>query len=559
MADAGRPLRRARRRPAPLVVGGRAARARAHEARAPPPSVPREVRPAARRGAPRALRSPGRPRPRPVRRIGDHARAVPRVRIRRGRRRRRRVQLPADAREDRRVRPRPARDRSPRRLGSNADDRVRRATGYVREWFAPDAAAELLHFRSIVDDYEHADVLRVVLARAARSARLTTHFDLDFPRAPQREPYWCHKHRRTCTPVQEAGKFLSRYLLDTLERLKAFQRVRTRGRTARGRPRRLDRGRPRGVVRRDRHVAAVPGLIDYHEQHRYAYEILGLDDRRERELGRRGPGRAGARSRTTSTASPRCSRAARRSSSTARPCSSSSTTAETSIPRSSRGAASGSSTGSSGTSTAGRAGARASTSSRFWSVYEKRKRSVGSDRDRPTPGVAWPRRHEKGVYDMRKLLRRPSPAMIVACLALLVALGGTSVAAVSQLARNSVGHAAAQGQRRDEPEDPEQRGQLGEGRRRGRSSAPTSRRVSFRPARSGRRARRSAGRCRRRRSRPASSARSRCARPRGRRGGAAETAPGRQRAPRELPGERARDLRGTSWSDDGADLELLTG
>ena len=28
-----------------------------------------------------------------------------------------------------------------------------------------------------------------------------------------------------------------------------------------------------------------PGLIDYHEQHRYAYEILGLDDRSERELG----------------------------------------------------------------------------------------------------------------------------------------------------------------------------------------------------------------------------------------------------------------------------------
>jgi hypothetical protein len=28
-----------------------------------------------------------------------------------------------------------------------------------------------------------------------------------------------------------------------------------------------------------------PGLIDYHEQHRYAYELLRLDDRRERELG----------------------------------------------------------------------------------------------------------------------------------------------------------------------------------------------------------------------------------------------------------------------------------
>ena len=40
---------------------------------------------------------------------------------------------------------------------------------------------------------------------------------------------------------------------------------------------------------------------------------------------------------------------------------------------------------------------------------------------------------------MRKLLRRPSPAMIVACLALLVALGGTSMAAATQIARNSVG------------------------------------------------------------------------------------------------------------------------
>ena len=40
---------------------------------------------------------------------------------------------------------------------------------------------------------------------------------------------------------------------------------------------------------------------------------------------------------------------------------------------------------------------------------------------------------------MKNLGRRPSPAMVVACLALLVALTGTSVAAVSQLAPNSVG------------------------------------------------------------------------------------------------------------------------
>jgi hypothetical protein len=156
---------------------------------------------------------------------------------------------------------------------------------YVRRWFAPRAADELLSFRSLIDDYEHADVLRVVLARAARSARRTTHFDLDFPRSPQLEPYWCHKHRRQCRPVEAASHFLRRYVLDTLERLKAFSRVRVRGRAASvlhadARCVAFDR-RFDGIVT----SPPYPGLIDYHEQHRYAYELLGLDDCRELELG----------------------------------------------------------------------------------------------------------------------------------------------------------------------------------------------------------------------------------------------------------------------------------
>ena len=40
---------------------------------------------------------------------------------------------------------------------------------------------------------------------------------------------------------------------------------------------------------------------------------------------------------------------------------------------------------------------------------------------------------------MLRRIRRPSPAMIVACFALLVALGGTSIAAVKLAPRNSVG------------------------------------------------------------------------------------------------------------------------
>ena len=171
------------------------------------------------------------------------------------------------------------------------------ATPYVRDWFAPRAAAELLHFRSLLDEVASSDVLRVVLARAARSARRTTHFDLDFPRQPQIEPYWCHKHRRTCRPVEEARRFLLRYTLDTLDRIETFAAVRADGAHAsvqHGDARELDLGGPFDAVVTS---PPYPGLIDYHEQHRYAYELLGLDERREAELGRpaRGVGREAIR------------------------------------------------------------------------------------------------------------------------------------------------------------------------------------------------------------------------------------------------------------------------
>ncbi len=164
------------------------------------------------------------------------------------------------------------------------EGRVTGRTAYLRRWFAPQAQDDLLRFRSLLADYEHADVLRVVLARAARSARLTSHFDLDFPREPQTEPYWCHKHKRECRPVERAEHFVRRYTLDTLARLKEFGRVRQK--------------RTVSVLHADAREAALdgefdavvtsppyPGLIDYHEQHRYAYELLGLEDLRSHEIG----------------------------------------------------------------------------------------------------------------------------------------------------------------------------------------------------------------------------------------------------------------------------------
>ncbi len=178
-------------------------------------------------------------------------------------------------------------------LDSRVAPKGGRSSAYLRDWYAPQALDELLSFRAAIAGCEHIDVLRVVLARAARSARRTRHFDLEFPRAPQLEPYWCHKHRRTCRPVESASQFLRRYSLDTLERIKQFQRLRDRARSAsvlHGDARSLALQGPfDGIIT----SPPYPGLIDYHEQHRYAYELLGLDDLREQELGpaARGSGR----------------------------------------------------------------------------------------------------------------------------------------------------------------------------------------------------------------------------------------------------------------------------
>jgi hypothetical protein len=167
---------------------------------------------------------------------------------------------------------------------ARGEGRAGRAPAYAREWFAPQARADPLRFRSLIGDYEHADVLRVVLARASRSARLTTHFDLDFPKAPQNEPYWCFKHKRECRPVDHADHFVRRYALDTLARLKEFAHVRSRRNVEvlHGDARELELGGAFDAVVTS---PPYPGLIDYHEQHRYAYELLGLDDLRAREIG----------------------------------------------------------------------------------------------------------------------------------------------------------------------------------------------------------------------------------------------------------------------------------
>jgi DNA modification methylase len=170
--------------------------------------------------------------------------------------------------------------------------RLGRRSSWLSEWFAPTALNELLAYRSAVARLPepYCAVGQVILSRAARSARQTTHFDLDFPRKPTTEPYYCFKHKKTCRPVETAAKFLSRYTTDTIRRIRAFAPIQTEARVT------VIHGDSRTVVLPERPTGIItsppyPGLIDYHEQHRYAYELLGLVDRRVEEIGAAATGR----------------------------------------------------------------------------------------------------------------------------------------------------------------------------------------------------------------------------------------------------------------------------
>jgi DNA modification methylase len=158
-------------------------------------------------------------------------------------------------------------------------------SSYLRAWFAPRSLLELVSFRSRIEGTAYPELWKVVLSRAARSARLARHDDLDFPAEPVAGEYFCHKHRRVCRPVGEADKFLRRYVRDAVQRVQEFADVRSAEEVSvvHADSRRED---PPGPVDLILTSPPYPGLIDYHEQHAYAYELLGLPRRDAEEIGR---------------------------------------------------------------------------------------------------------------------------------------------------------------------------------------------------------------------------------------------------------------------------------
>jgi hypothetical protein len=156
----------------------------------------------------------------------------------------------------------------------------------------------LQHVKRVADD-DLKRVICVILSRTIRSCRATTHSDLGTLKEPVSTTYYCPKHGKVCKPLFSIFTWWERYSTDTIARLAQFRKLKSKthqlcltgdSRTIdivaelkRRNPvfaEMVDKKRFKGIFSSPPYV----GLIDYHEQHAYAYELFGFKRSDELEI-----------------------------------------------------------------------------------------------------------------------------------------------------------------------------------------------------------------------------------------------------------------------------------
>ncbi|TRZ89512.1 MAG: site-specific DNA-methyltransferase [Methanosarcinales archaeon] len=143
-------------------------------------------------------------------------------------------------------------------------------------------------------------VLSIILSRTIRSCRATTHADLATLKEPVTTTYYCSKHGKVCKPLFSILSWWERYSKDTLDRLCQFNNLRTdtyhiclTG-DSKGIDifEELEKKNPAlsGLVKNQKikGIFSSPpyvGLIDYHDQHAYAYDLFGFERHDDLEIG----------------------------------------------------------------------------------------------------------------------------------------------------------------------------------------------------------------------------------------------------------------------------------
>ena len=143
-------------------------------------------------------------------------------------------------------------------------------------------------------------IIAIILSRTIRSCRATTHADLATLKKPVTKPYYCKKHGKICKPLFSMLSWWERYVKDTINRLYQFNKLRTNTyqKCLQGDARRINifdslsvkdpkfgefakRRKIKGIFSSPPYV----GLINYHEQHAYAYDLFGFKRNDELEIG----------------------------------------------------------------------------------------------------------------------------------------------------------------------------------------------------------------------------------------------------------------------------------
>ncbi|KAA6321051.1 hypothetical protein EZS27_029254 [termite gut metagenome] len=177
------------------------------------------------------------------------------------------------------------------------------ADSFLEKWYIKHVRAEIdFVFGEIknISNLSTKKIVSVILSRTMRSCRATTHADLATLKEPVLTTYYCAKHGKICKPLFSILKWWNTYSKDTLSRLRQFDRLRTStlqiGLT--GDSRTVDiydeikkRNKEFGEKIKGQKIKGVfssppyVGLIDYHEQHAYAYDLFGFERNDDLEIG----------------------------------------------------------------------------------------------------------------------------------------------------------------------------------------------------------------------------------------------------------------------------------
>jgi DNA modification methylase len=186
----------------------------------------------------------------------------------------------------------------------NIDLEPQKTSTFIGKWYFKSVRKEIEFINKLIDHVEDGNiknVLMVILSRTARSCRATTHFDLATLKEPVYSTYYCHKHGKICHPLFSIESWWKRYSRETLVRLNTFNNVRTNTMQLclTGDSRNIDiynslneQKSPLADLIKNKGINGIftsppyVGLIDYHDQHAYAYDIFKFERNDTLEIGK---------------------------------------------------------------------------------------------------------------------------------------------------------------------------------------------------------------------------------------------------------------------------------